>query len=70
MGGWESQHITPALYDDRLGNKRFVPVLPPAGDERIDGDQASRRAATIEFRDRGRKLFWHPAILARSSATE
>lgn len=57
MGGWESQHITPALYDDRFSNKRFVPVLPPAGDERIDGDQASRRAATIEFRDRGRKLF-------------
>ena len=30
---WESQHITQALYDDKFSNKRFVPVLPPAGDE-------------------------------------
>jgi formylglycine-generating enzyme required for sulfatase activity len=32
---WESQHITQALYDDKFSNKRFVPVLPPAGDERF-----------------------------------
>ncbi|WP_169071986.1 nSTAND1 domain-containing NTPase [Candidatus Accumulibacter contiguus] len=30
---WESQHITQALYDDKLSNKQFIPVLPPAGDE-------------------------------------
>jgi hypothetical protein len=30
---WESQHITQALYDDKFSNKRFVPVLPPNGDE-------------------------------------
>ncbi len=30
---WESQHITQALYDDKFCNKRFIPVLPPAGDE-------------------------------------
>lgn len=30
---WESQHITQALYDDKFSDKRFVPVLPPAGDE-------------------------------------
>lgn len=32
---WESQHITQALYDAKFSNKRFVPVLPPAGDERF-----------------------------------
>ncbi|WP_299157422.1 SEFIR domain-containing protein [Accumulibacter sp.] len=32
---WESQYITQALYDDKFSNKRFVPVLPPAGDERF-----------------------------------
>ena len=31
---WESQHITQALYDQKFSNKRFVPVLPPAGDPR------------------------------------
>ncbi|MCM8663059.1 SUMF1/EgtB/PvdO family nonheme iron enzyme [Accumulibacter sp.] len=31
---WESQHMTQALYDDKFSNKRFVPVLPPSGDER------------------------------------
>jgi hypothetical protein len=28
---WESQHITQTLYDDKLRNRRFVPVLPPGG---------------------------------------
>jgi len=26
---WESQHITQALYEEKLSNRRFVPVLPP-----------------------------------------
>ncbi|MCI0354997.1 MAG: SUMF1/EgtB/PvdO family nonheme iron enzyme [Acidobacteria bacterium] len=30
---WESQHITQELYDRKFHNTRFVPVLPPAGDE-------------------------------------
>lgn len=30
---WESLHITQQLYDHKLSNKRFVPVLPPGEDE-------------------------------------
>lgn len=30
---WESQHITQALYDEKFSNRRFVPLLPPGGDE-------------------------------------
>lgn len=30
---WESQHITPAFFDQKYHNKRFVPVLPPEGDK-------------------------------------
>ena len=32
---WESQHITQELYDHKFRNKRFVPVLPPGGDDRL-----------------------------------
>jgi len=32
---WESQHITQQLYDAKFANKRYVPVLPPGGDERF-----------------------------------
>ena len=30
---WESQHITQALYDEKFNNRRFVPLLPPTGDD-------------------------------------
>lgn len=32
---WESQHITQQLYDHKFRNTRYVPVLPPGGDERF-----------------------------------